>query len=114
MRDLRDYFLPAGTITISTIGNPSNVVVVPDPGTFVSVLINPHVVLDADTLFNVFVNAVDTTINVILLDLSADETGVELTLPARLAVGLGDAIHIESDGAQSAVTTADVTFVIRR
>ena len=47
-------------------------------------------------------------------DATADESGVALAIGGEVLVAAGDAIHIKSNGEQTAATTADVSYVIRR
>ena len=115
MRTLNDYFLMGGNMTaIQTANNASPVVVVPDAGRIKAILMNVHTVIDANTTFDIMINGVDSGIDATLPNGTADESGVELYIGDGLDVALGDAINIQSNGEQSAATTADLTYVIRR
>lgn len=116
MKSLIEYFLPGGAFTaVQTADNVAGLTaVVPDPGIVKSVVINVHTVIDATTTFDVLVNGADSGVDVTLPDETPDETGVEMLLPAILAVALGDALQLRSNGEQSAPTAADITWVIRR
>ena len=59
-------------------------------------------------------NGTDTTIDATLADATADETGVELSIASTIQLEAGDAINLKSNGEQSASTTADLTYIIRR
>ena len=115
MRTLNDYFIMGGNMTaIQTADNASPVVVIPDEGKLKVIYMNVHTVIDAETTFDIMKNGTDTTVDATLADATVDETGVALTLGGTVEVNAGDAINIQSNGEQSASTTADVSYIIRR
>ena len=59
-------------------------------------------------------NGTDTTVDATLADATVDETGVALTLGGTVELNAGDALNIQSNGEQTAATTADVSYIIRR
>ena len=75
---------------------------------------NVHTVIDATTTFDIMKNGTDTTVDATLADATADESGIALAIGGEVLVDAGDAIHIKSNGEQTAATTADVSYVIRR
>ena len=99
---------------IQTADNASPVCVIPDGGKLKEIYMNVHTVIDATTTFDIMKNGTDTTVDATLADATADESGVALAIGGEVLVAAGDAIHIKSNGEQSASTTADVSYVIRR
>ena len=115
MRTLNDYFIMGGNMTaIQTADNASPVCVIPDGGKLKEIYMNVHTVIDATTTFDIMKNGTDTTVDATLADATADESGVALAIGGEILVEAGDAIHIKSNGEQSASTTADLSYVIRR
>ena len=115
MRTLNDYFIMGGNMTaIQTSDNASPVCVIPDGGKLKEIFIKVHTVIDATTTFDIMKNGADTGIDATLADATADESGVALAIGGEVLVAAGDAIHIKSNGEQTASTTADVSYVIRR
>ena len=102
MRTLNDYFIMGGNMTaIQTADNESPVCVIPDSG-----------ILKAT--FDIMKNGSDTAVDATLADATADETGVELSLGGTIQLEAGDALNLKSNGEQTASTTADVSYIIRR
>ena len=99
---------------IQTADNASPVVVIPDEGKLKVIYMNVHTVIDAATTFDIMKNGTDTTVDVTLANATADETGVELSIASTIQLEAGDAINLKSNGEQSASTTADLTYIIRR
>ena len=115
MRTLNDYFIMGGNMTaIQTADNASPVCVIPDKGKLKEIFMNVHTVIDATTTFDIMKNGADTGIDATLADATADESGVALAIGGEVLVEAGDAIHIKSNGEQTAATTADLSYVIRR
>ena len=99
---------------IQTADNASPVCVIPDGGKLKEIYMNVHTVIDANTTFDIMKNGTDTTVDATLANATADETGVALAIGGEVLLAAGDALHIKSNGEQTAATTADVSFVIRR
>jgi|TARA_R110001599_G_scaffold122271_1_gene294187 hypothetical protein len=115
MRTLNDYFIMGGNMTaIQTADNASPVCVIPDKGKLKEIYMNVHTVIDANTTFDIMKNGTDTTVDATLANATADETGIALALGGEVLLDEGDALHIKSNGEQTAATTADVSYVIRR
>ena len=115
MRTLNDYFIMGGNMTaIQTADNESPVCVIPDRGILKAIWINCHTVIDAPTTFDIMKNGSDTGVDATLADATADETGVELSIASTIQLEAGDAINLKSNGEQSASTTADLSYIIRR
>ena len=115
MRTLNDYFIMGGNMTaIQTADNASPVCVIPDKGELKEIYMNVHTVIDANTTFDIMKNGTDTTVDATLANATADETGVALAIGGEVLLAAGDALHIKSNGEQTAATTADVSYVIRR
>ena len=115
MRTLNDYFIMGGNMTaIQTADNASPVCVIPDRGELKEIYMNVHTVIDATTTFDIMKNGTDTTVDATLADATADETGVELSIASTIQLEAGDALNLKSNGEQSASTTADLTYIIRR
>ena len=115
MRTLNDYFIMGGNMTaIQTADNASPVCVITDSGKLKEIYMNVHTVIDATTTFDIMKNGADTGVDATLADATADETGIALAIGGEVLVDAGDAIHIKSNGEQTAATTADLSYVIRR
>ena len=115
MRTLNDYFIMGGNMTaIQTADNASPVCVIPDGGKLKEIYMNVHTVIDANTTFDIMKNGTDTTVDATLANATADETGVELSIASTIQLEAGDAINLKSNGEQSAATTADLSYIIRR
>jgi hypothetical protein len=115
MRTLNDYFIMGGNMTaIQTADNASPVCVIPDRGKIKDIIMNVHTVIDADTTFDIMKNGADTGVDATLANATADESGVALSIGGEILVEEGDAIHIKSNGEQTAACTADISYVIRR
>ena len=115
MRTLNDYFIMGGNMTaIQTADNASPVCVIPDGGKLKEIYMNVHTVIDANTTFDIMKNGTDTTVDATLANATADETGVALAIGGEVLLAAGDALHIKSNGEQTAASSADVSYVIRR
>ena len=99
---------------IQTADNASPVCVIPDGGKLKEIYMNVHTVIDANTTFDIMKNGTDTTVDATLANATADETGVALAIGGEVLLAAGAALHIKSNGEQTAATTADVSYVIRR
>lgn len=113
--ELRYTALVAGTMSaVQTAGNKSDLVVCPFKGQLKFAVINPDTVIDADVTFDILINTAETANVFTLLDTSIADGGHVMAAEQVLEVPEGASLQLQSDGEQTAATTAVVTFVVER
>ncbi len=113
MRTLNEYFL---TTNWDGFHNASDAqeLVVPDAGVLRAVVIHAKNGSNQDTIVKVFINQVDSGIQMIY-PITADEMpGHTLYLPTELQVNANDAITLKSGGQSTESGGASATVIIRR
>jgi hypothetical protein len=120
-RDLREYVIDGGVITFSTTDALSDSIVMPESGQIVGCAFHTDTLIgtlaNVPQEFRVDINTVthasDPLFQFLDASIAADE-GVVMIPEQEVFVNAGDAIQLRSGGEQIAVSTATLTWIIRR
>lgn len=117
MRPLNQYMLFGGPLTAIESTEGSGVTVcVPTDGRIVGCVMNTQVLIDAETTFDIFVDDVDSGVDFVLPDTTADNAGllVEMRVAHSVAIKAGDSIHLTSNQEQTAAGTVEFCWILER